>query len=467
MHSFALLLKKGIKKIRHFLIRYDLDQLLCFGYSSSIPQRRLAVGYLSYIFIGMILLSLPIAHKQEISAVDNLFTVTSALSTTGLGTVDIGTSYSLFGQVIILLLIQFGGLGYMTLSSFILYQLTHHFMRIKKGVMHTSFSIPVELQMSSIIKGIIYFSIILETSGSIILYYLFKQAGVEQPLWNGIFHAVSAFCTAGFSLLPDNLMRFGTNWPVCMVIAALSYAGAMGFIVMVDVAKKLTRKGHKITFTTQMIIIITTLITVAGTLQLFFFEPSFVQYDTADRILVSFFQTMSAMTTVGFNSVSLSPFILSSLLTVMLAMFVGASPSGTGGGVKSTTVSIVFAFVSCKLSEQRNVTLFSHKLPTYRVDTALTNLIFYGFILGTAIYFLTFTETLPFEQIAFEACSALGTVGLSTGVTASFSVVGKLILTLLMYIGRLGVLAFGTSMLIRMSNKERMMGADSDCDLAV
>lgn len=173
------------------------------------------------------------------------------------------------------------------------------------------------------------------------------------------------------------------------------------------------------------------------------------------------------MSTGGFNTVNLGEFGLASAMTISLLMFVGASPSGTGGGIKTTTLSAVLAFIFCKLGDKRDIMIGKHRLPTYRVDTALTNILFYGLILFVGIYVLTFTENFSLSQIVVEASSALGTVGLSTGITAEFSVIGKVVLCVLMYIGRVGVLAFGTAMLIRMSKKEKNIVSSDISDIAV
>ncbi|MEG1675373.1 MAG: potassium transporter TrkG [Bacteroidales bacterium] len=431
----------------------DLGKLLTFGYNSQVPQRNIAAGYLSYIIFGFIFLSLPWSQKTDVSIIDNLFIVTSAISTTGLTSIDIGTSYTLFGQIIILLMIQVGGLGYMTITSFILYQMTHHFMRIKNGIMKATFSIPDEFDFQGILKAVIIFTTVFEVGGTFLLYIYFYQAGIEAPLWNAAFHSISAFCTAGFSLFKDNLMSFDTNWGVNLVIAVLCIAGALGFIVMVDIRNKFTIKGYRFTFTTKVIFFMTFLFILVGTAQLYFFEPSFKSYEPSERALVSFFQTMSALSTAGYNTVDIGKMILPSLLTLTMAMFIGASPSGTGGGVRVTTIFTVFAYLLSKLGEKRDVEIASQRLPSYRVDTALTNFIFYTMILFGASYLLSFSEIFTFPQIVFEVASSLGTVGLSTGITAQFTIFGKIVLIVLMYIGRLGVVAFGTAMLSRMSKK--------------
>lgn len=321
--------------------------------------------------------------------------------------------------------------------------------------MRATFAIPIEFTMPSLVKNIIWFSLVFELIGTILLFILFNQAGVDNSLWNAAFISISAFCTAGFSLFDNSLMIFRDNYWVNIVVSVLCYIGAMGFIVLIDFTNKLKNKNYKITFTTKIIIVLTFAVTLIGTLQLFFFEPSLSKYNSAEKLMISIFQSISAMSTGGFNTVNLGEFGLASLLIITMLMFIGASPSGTGGGIKTTTLSAVLAFIHCKLGNKRDIMIGKHRLPTYRVDTALTNILFYGFILCIGIFALSLTETFSLPQIVIEATSALGTVGLTTGITAEFSDLGKIILSLLMYIGRVGVLAFGTAMLLRMSRKEK------------
>lgn len=454
------------KRMTLFLLRFDLERLLTLGYISRIPQRQLVFGYLSYIIVGTLLLTLPFAVKKDTGMLDNLFMITSAVSTTGLGTVIVSDTYTFFGQLVILFMVQLGGLGYMTMSSYFMYRMTHHFMRIKSGVLQAGFSMPTSMDMKNLLHNIIVFTFSFELLGALALYISFLSSGTEQPLWGAIFHSVSAFCTAGFSIYPTGLESFKGDVSVNLIIAVLSYAGAMGFIVMTDLWKKIAQRGYQVTFTSKIIVFITLLITVIGTLQIFLLEPALKCYEMGDRLLISFFQTMSALTTVGFNTVHLGGWMTCSLLILIVAMYIGASPSGTGGGLKSTTASAAFAYVRCKLGMRRHTYLMGRRLPSFRVENAVTTFIFYTSILFLGVYLLTLWERLPFPDLLFEAVSALGTVGLTTGITYELSFVGKFIIIMLMFTGRVGVLTVGNAMLIRMKHAKSKHNTNEE-DIAV
>lgn len=454
------------RKSGHWLLRCDVERFLTFGYFSSTPQRQLTTGYLSYFLIGGLLLCLPFMTHDGVSLIDNLFTSMSAISTTGLSTVDVANEYTFFGQLTILLLIQLGGIGYMTLSTFVMYRITHHFVGMRAKAFQTQFAVPECVTMGNMVNNIVRYTLVFEVVGALALYLFFVHAGVSQPMWSAVFHSVSAFCTAGFSIYSDNLMQFAGNVPVNLIIMVLSYAGAMGFIVISDLWHKVMRRGYRITFTTKVIMCITLGVTLWGTLQLFFFEPSFAAFAPGERLLVSLFQTMSAMTTVGYNTVDVSQLMPLSFFVLTVAMYIGASPSGTGGGLKSTTVSAVFAYVKSRLGLRREVTLAGRSIPDYRVNDALTIFIFYTMILFAGTYLLTLIEShrMEFLDLMFEAASALGTVGLSSGVCFSLSGAGKIVLIVLMFIGRVGVLTIGNAMLTRLGKVNSLPRKD---DLAV
>lgn len=438
-----------------FLLRIDFERLLSFGYKSKYPQRQLIVGYAAYSIIGTLLLMLPISLNRPISPIDNLFTAVSALSTTGLSTVDVANDYTFLGQLIILLLIQLGGLGYMTISSYIMIKLTNHMGTQKAKLFNAQFTLPDTMDAKSMIRNIINFTIGFEILGIILLYPYFLFNDISHPLWSAIFHSISAFCTAGFSIYSDNLMQFQSDYYVNIVIIILSYMGAMGFILITDLFQKILHRKYKISFTTKVIIIITCLLSLWGTIHLYFFEPSIEQFPKDKQLLISLFQSMSAMTTVGYNTIDLGTISTISLLILSVSMYIGASPSGTGGGLKSTTLSALFAYTKNKLSLQKHISLFGNKIPEYRIDTALTTFIFYTFILFIGIYLIALFEPsdTQFLKIVFEASSALATTGLSSGILSTVTVESKIVLIFLMFIGRVGVITLGNVMLMRSLNK--------------
>lgn len=442
--------------VRRTLMKTSLEQWISFGISSDMPQRQIMIVYASYSLLGTLLLALPFASEGDIPFVDHLFTVVSAFSTTGLSTIDVATQYTFFGQFIILLLIQMGGLGYMTLSSYIMLRITGRFGTKKAQLFQTQFAFPDTLDSESMLKSIIKYTFAFEIVGFVLLYPYFLLTEVEQPAWSALFHSISAFCTAGFSIYTDNLMQFQSDVFVNVVILTLSVAGATGFIMMTDISKKLTHKDHKISFTTKVIVTITGGLALWGTLHLFFFEDSFQNMPVGDRWLASIFQSVSAMTTVGYNTVDVSQMAPISLLILTFTMYIGASPSGTGGGLKSTTLSALYAYTKNTLGLRKDVSLRGNIIPSYRVTSALTTTIFYTFILFMGIYLIGVFEPndVDFLKISFEAVSALATAGLTSGILSDITVESKIILILLMYIGRVGVITFGNALLARKKEPE-------------
>lgn len=431
--------------------RINFASLLSFGYKTEYPQRQLIIGYLAYSIIGGLLLTLPFCSREGILVIDNVFSAVSALSTTGLSTVDVSSAYTFWGQLVILLLIQLGGLGYMTFTSYVMLRLTRHLGTNEARMFHAQFSFPDKMQTDSMLGNIVNFALAFELLGMVLLYPYFLLNDVESPLWSAIFHSVSAFCTAGFSIYGDNLMQFQTDWYVNIVIALLSYMGAMGFIMMTDVLRKLRDRGYKISFTTKVIAVITTVLTLWSTVHIFFFEPSLSGMCVVDRLLAAWFQSMSAITTVGFNTIDTSSICAVTMIVLSFSMYIGASPSGTGGGLKSTTLSAVFAYTKNKLGLRKDISLAGNKVPLYRVDAALTTVVFYTMILAVGIYLLTIFEggEQSFLDIVFEATSALATAGLSSGILSSISLCSKMVLIVMMFIGRVGVITLGNVMLIR------------------
>ncbi len=427
------------------------------------PVRLVVLGYMFYIFIGFILLCFPFMHKNFVTPLDNLFIAASAVSTTGLTTVTVGDDYNICGQLVILVLIQLGGIGYMTFSSFVILSTKKYLDDRTKNVAQTVFSIPKNFKIEKFIVSVMSFSFVVELFGALALFFMFKNVGIKNPFWSAIFHSVSAFCTAGFSLFPNNFEGLAKNYGLNAVISALSIMGAMGFIVCVDVWRLIHGKVKHVTLTTKVIIMMTFWLLAIGSILMFLTENYGGKVAPENRILFSFFQTMTALTTVGFNTVTVSTMSKSAVMLICILMIIGASPSGTGGGLKTTTFSAIWGLMKSTVKGSEEVRIWGAKVPEDRVKTAVATLSFYISTLIIGTYVLTLTEKGNFLDIFFEAASALGTVGLSMGITTTLTVLGKLVIILMMYIGRVGPLTFGVALCV----KPELIFDDEKTDLAV
>jgi trk system potassium uptake protein TrkH len=436
------------------------------------PVKLLMLGYLSYSLIGWGLLNLPVMHADEpIGVLDNLFIATSAMSTTGLITVNTPLAYSFWGELVIISLIQLGGIGYMTFGSFVVLAGRRKLSAWREGMTRTAFALPEGFKPAAFVRNVVLFTFIVEAIGAVLLYFAFSSAGVAQRgadgeigasfagdahvAWQAIFHSISAFCTAGFSLFPDSLEGYPGNFWINLIVSCLSLCGAIGFIVLSDVWWNTTGRRHHLTLTTKIILQFTFSIILIGAVLLFIADPTLQELPGEERVLVAWFQSMTAATTVGFNTYPIGALGLASVLMMYLIMIVGASPSGTGGGLKSTSISAIYATLKSTLRGQDEITYRGKLIPTNRLHTAYAALGFYVLTLAIGGYLLLVTESRPtavealegqlhsFEDLLFEVTSALGTVGLSRGVTGDLTDLGKLVIIVLMFIGRLGPLTFG------------------------
>lgn len=441
---------KFIENIREFLRQMN-------------PVRLVLLGYLSYILFGWILLSLPVSQINHIPVLDNLFTATSAISTTGLSTITVGTSYSFFGELIILLLIQLGGIGYMTFGSFVILSNKKQLSPDRARVSSAVFSLPKNFRVDKFINSVVSFTFIIELIGAIALYFIFRSSNSPYPIWSAIFHSISAFCTAGFSIYSSSFELLRDNFWLNFVISILSYCGAIGFIVFVDIWRKMKGKTKRVTLTSRIILHTTLWISFIGTIVIFISEPSIQQLSPDKKLIASFFQAMTALTTVGFNTIPIATITKSTMLLITMLMVIGASPSGTGGGLKSTTFSAMIGVMKSVLKGKSKVFFWRNEIPFERVWSAIASLCFYITFLTFGIFLLTLTENFEFDKIVFESASALGTVGLSMGITSDLTNLGKLIITFLMFVGRLGPLTFGMALFL----KSDVLYDDDERDLAI
>ncbi len=419
------------------------------------PVRVLLLGYFFYMFCGWVLLCLPMSQVTPQPALDHLFTAVSATSTTGLATLSTGQDYTFWGQLVILALIQLGGIGYMTLGSFVILSRSSVLNPLNKSVSSTAFSLPEGFRLERFIRHVIIFTLIVEALGALALFFILRpEGGLLAHSWNAVFHSVSAFCTAGFSLYGDSFMSYRGDVALNLVIGALSYCGAIGFIVLSEFWEVFTNRKKGLSLTSKIILQFTFWSSVIGTLFLFTIDQSMVGAPVEERLLSSWFQVMTSLTTVGFNTHDFALFSQASAFFIFLFMFVGASPSGTGGGLKSTTVTAMWGVMQSTLRQCENVVFKGKSIPVHRVRSAISATCFYGVTLIVGLLLLTLVEKQDFLNLSFEALSALGTVGTSRGSTGELTVLGKLIIIFMMFVGRLGPLTFGLAVFPQLSAEE-------------
>ena len=450
---------KGKKNIiERFLTWYKRFQI------SKSPQMNLVWGFFLYTLVGFGLLSIPLFHKTSVDFLDNLFISTSAISTTGLVTVSVYDSYNFFGQLIVMCLFQIGGIGYMTLTTYYLLFTTKSITHWHNKIIGAEFTLPKSIKINDFIRSVVIFTITMETLGAICFFIAFKQVGMDtlKAVWFSIFHSVSAFCTAGFGLFNDSFESYSNNGFINTIISVLAIAGSLGFIVITDLWYRITRKSKNISFTTKIITYGFVLLLFIGTLLVYLTEPSIQSSDA--KFSESFFQAMTAMTTVGFNTISTGGLSLPILLFVIFLMYIGASPSGTAGGMKITTLTAMISVLKSRLFGQKKISFMGRVIPFERLYVATSTFILYTSVIFLFTFLLTFTEKFEFQKILFEVASALGTVGLSTGITGDLTDIGKVLVIVLMFIGRVGVLTFGFALVNKKQKEDEKYMED---DLAV
>ncbi len=413
------------------------------------PIQLLVLGYISITILGSLLLMLPIASSSGVpqSYIDALFTSTSASTTTGLIVEDTGTYYSLFGQGVILLLFQVGALGYMIGVTLMVLGLGGKISITDRMLLRESVKRPTTVDMIWFVKIITVITFTIEALGALVLcIYWTKDFGFNGGLYLGVFHSVSAFCTAGFSLFKDGFIGYQNNILINAVLSVLCILGAIGFFVIYDVLRfarsSYKKEQKKLSVYTKFSFLLTIALIFIGFIIIFLSEG-----DSNNSVITSLFQSISSSSTTGFNSVDISLMGLPSLFIIMILMFIGASSGGTGGGIKSSTFGVLILFTYYLLKGKTDVNIFKRIIATEKIEKAfgifITSLIF----IVVALFILLLSEEFTFIQVLFEIISALGTVGLSLGITPYLSSVGKIVIISLMLIGRIGPLAIGFSLL--------------------
>ena len=410
------------------------------------PPVSLMLSFAFVILLGTVMLMLPAASVQRrvTPLFDALFTATSATCVTGLIVQDTGSYFSLFGQIVILTLIQVGGLGIMTISTAFALIMGRRLTLKLENVMHSVVGDNERLDVFQLLKNIVIVTVMIEAIGAILLFFSFsKTLSPPQAMYNAIFHSISAFCNAGFSLFDNSLMRFVDNPVVNLTITTLILLGGIGFAVIIDLYRYIFKldRVRKLNLHSKIVLSVSGILILLGFVGFYIAEYHGVMenFSISRRILSSWFQSVTART-AGFNTVDITRIAPASVLVFLAMMFIGASPGSTGGGVKTTTFAVLILSVTSMLRGRRELSLYNRRisLSNYREATSLITLSV-G-IISIVVFLLFLVENLPFDKLIFEAISAFGTVGLSMGITAKLSGAGKLLITVLMYIGRIGPL---------------------------
>ncbi|WP_281535940.1 TrkH family potassium uptake protein [Cryobacterium breve] len=408
------------------------------------------------IAIGTALLMLPVARTGPggSTLLEALFTATSAVCVTGLVVVDTATHWTPFGQVVIMMLIQVGGLGIMTFASVVgLSVLRKMSLRSRITAAAESGSVGLE-NVRGLLLGIVTTSVVIELCVAALLGARFLFGYGEPPgraVWLGLFHAVSAFNNAGFALFSDSLMSYATDPWISLPIAAAVILGSLGFPVLVQL-RRYPRLPRKWVMNTRIVLAATVVLLVAGTVYLTAVEWSnpatLGQFAGPDKMLAGFFQSVQARSG-GFNTIDWSRMDSASLLGTDVLMLIGGGPAGTAGGIKVTTFAVLFFVLVAEIRGEGAVNVFGKQLARAVQRQAITIVLIAVALIAASTVVLMLLTDFSLDVLLFEVISAFATVGLSTGITASLPVGGQVLLMLLMFIGRLGPITFASALALR------------------
>ncbi len=415
------------------------------------PATIIASSFLAAILLGSLLLCLPIATTSgDISFIDALFTATSATCVTGLVVVDTGSYFTTFGQFVILALIQLGGLGIMTLSSFFVVLLGKKLSMRNKIVVQDALDYYDVNTLSRLLKTILLLTAGIELMGALPLFFRWQpEMGTVKAIYYAVFHAVSAFCNAGFTLFPNSLIPFREEITVNLVIALLIILGGIGFVVLLDLRRYLEAKRKSkgycaLSMQTKVILSSTAILILVGMVSVLLLEwnNTLQPLSLPAKLLASFFASVTTRT-AGFNTLPTGLMNISTLMVFILLMFIGASPGSTGGGVKTTTLAIFLASMRAMISGKERVSLFKRTIPRKEIRNAIIIIGLSSLLVVLSLLALLIIEGSSAKDMLhamFEVTSAFGTVGLSTGLTPQLSPWGRLLITAVMFIGRTGPL---------------------------
>jgi len=428
----------------------------------------LVLAFGAVIAVGTVLLWFPVASAAEpLSFVDALFTATSATCVTGLIVVDTGTHFTLFGQLVILTLIQLGGLGIMTLGTFFIWALGGRLGVRSRDVVHQTLSGGIQRDLWNLLRNVFWLTAAVELAGAFLLTGRFMEhMALSKAVYHALFHSISAFCNAGFSLNADSFMAYQQDLGINLVLMALIVAGGLGFTVLVDLRKLFFRGRRRegaglkpLSFHTRITLTYTVVLILSGAAVFLALEWGNTLGDLfpGHKVLGAFFQSITART-AGFNTVSVELASNGALFLLILLMFIGGAPGSTAGGIKITTFGVMVTMALSRIRGGRDAQIFDRRVPEKTVSEAMGIAALGTTVVALFTFLLVIVETGTssfveargeFVKLFFEAVSAFGTVGLSAGSTPELSTAGRLIITVLMFIGRLGPLTMAVAISTR------------------
>ncbi len=415
------------------------------------PAMIIIYSYLIVVLLGTLLLSLPLSSNGPgIPLLDALFTATSALCVTGLTTVDVGAAFTLFGQSVIMALMEIGGLGVMTFSVVFFLFLGRGFSTRGRWIITESFAAAPLRRVKSLLRLILLFTLLIQVVGALLLFMQWRrEMPVSSAVYAGFFHSISAFCNAGITLFPTSFVAFRGSVLLNATICSLIVLGGIGFPVIYEFFNRVrgfrARKRTALSLHTRMVLTTTLVLIVAGALLIFVLERDnqIARLTVKEQILASLFQSITART-AGFNTLDTGSLAVATLFILVILMFVGASPGSCGGGIKTTSLAVLVAILNDRIRGRHSASLFKRTIPEETVSKALSIFILAVSVLTAGLIVLLVTQPGPpresFLTYLFEAVSAFGTVGLSMGVTSSLTVIGKIAIIAIMLLGRVGLL---------------------------
>ncbi|RAR42002.1 TrkH family potassium uptake protein [Paenibacillus sp. MDMC362] len=410
------------------------------------PPQILVLGFAAIIFIGTALLMLPISTStgEPLEFIDALFTSTSATCVTGLVVVDTGTTFSSFGEIVIMLLIQIGGLGFMTMATLFALALKRRISLKDRLILQEAMNQSSMEGIVRLIRRVLLYSLIIEACGALILSIRWAfDMPIGQAIYYGVFHAVTMFNNAGFDLFGDfrSLTGYVYDPVVNVVVMFLIVSGGIGFIVLSDLID--FRNQRRLSLHSKVVLTMTATLLLVGFIVILIFEftnpRTLGSLNWGGKFFGALFQSVTPRT-AGANTIDITGLRQATQFFIVILMFIGASPGSTGGGIKTTTFTIMVGAVIAMMRGREDIVMFRYRLAQERVLKALTIALLALLLVLTVSMILSTTEEADFLEILFETTSAFGTVGLSMGLTPDLTVFGKVLISITMFAGRLGPL---------------------------